>query len=367
MTTTLKVGIIGVGGISATHCSGYAKSRLAEVYAMADLDAEALTLRGSECGVPVERRFNDYRDMLKLHEIDAVSICTPNALHCRQSIDALRAGKHVLCEKPMAMNPAEAQRMLDAAEKAGRKLQIGLHNRFRNDAAYLKALIDAGTLGRIYYARCLAVRRRGVPSWGVFGQLDKQGGGAVIDIGVHQIDLTWWLMGKPIPVSVAGQTYRTIGDQPGHMGMWGPWDHTTYTVEDFACGMVRFDNGATMLIECGFNVNLETDRLSSHLVGDKGGAGLGACEKQGSRPEPLLLQVEINGHLTDCLPNDVDALDARSPLGRLSAHEKQVVAFCRSIVQDVGGAVPGSEAIWTQKIIHALYRSAQTGREVRIR
>jgi len=353
----LKVGIIGSGMISGFHISGYLKSNRAEIYALADVDQEVLNSRGDEFDVPPERRFTDYRRLLALETIDAVSICTPNIFHCRQTIAALKAGKHVLCEKPMAMTPAEAKRMVAVAEQTHRKLQIGLHHRFRNDAAFVRKLVADGKLGEIYFARCQAVRRRGVPSWGVFGQADKQGGGGLIDIGVHQIDLTWWLMGKPTPVAVSGQTYRTIGDKPGRVGVFGRWDNKTYTVEDFACGLVRFENGATMSIECGFNVNLDAPREGCHIVGTKGGAGL----------SPLSVQVEMNGHLTDCTPRHVEVADKPNPLGDLNDHEKEVVAFCRSVAGNKPVLVPASEAIWTQRIIAGLYESAKTGREVTIR
>ena len=357
MSRKLKVGVIGTGGISGVHLSGYAKCGMAEIYALADVDAGALAGRAKQYGVPAERCFSDHRKLLKLKDLDAVSICTPNVLHCPQTLEALRAGKHVLCEKPMAMTPAEAQRMVEAAGKARRKLQIGLHQRFGEDAAFVKKLVAGGTLGKIYYARCQAVRRRGVPSWGVFGQLDKQGGGGLIDIGVHMIDLTWWLMGCPRPLSVSGQIYHTIGRKAGHVGQFGQWDHKTYTVEDFACGLVRFAGGETMSIECGFLVNLDGDRMGCHVVGDKGGAGLG----------PLSVQIEMNGHLTDCTPNYVGKADAAGPLSDLTHHEKEVFSFCRSILKDQPVLVPGAEAIWTQRIVDGIYKSAETGREVAIK
>jgi len=353
----LKVGVIGTGGISGVHFSGYAKSGMAEIYALADIDKGALAHRAEQHDVPPERCFSDHRKLLKLKKLDAVSICTPNALHCRQAIDALKAGKHVLCEKPMAMNPAEAQRMIDASEAAAKKLQIGLHQRFRNDARFIQRLVAEGRIGPVYYARCQAIRRRGVPSWGVFGQLDKQGGGPLIDIGVHQIDLTWWMMGCPRPVSVSGQTYRTIGNKPGHLGSFGRWDYKTYTVEDFACGLVRFEGGQTMMIESGFNVNLDANSMNSHVVGDKGGAGL----------SPLTVQIEMNGHLTDCTPTNVNAMDNPGPMAGLSDHEKEVRAFCRSILKDKPVPVPATEAIWTQKMIDGIYRSAKSGKEVAIK
>jgi len=353
---TLRVGIIGAGGISGVHHSGYVKSGVAEVSALADASADALADKSKAYSVPQERCFLDYRDLLKIKQLDAVSICTPNKYHCRQTVDALRAGLHVLCEKPMAMSPAEAGRMVAAAAKTRRKLQIGLMQRFRPDAQYLKGLVDDGVLGSVYYARCQAVRRRGVPSWGVFGQLEEQGGGGLIDIGVHMIDLTWWMMGKPRPLAVSGQIYHTIGNTPGHVGQFGPWDWKTYDVEDFACALVRFQSGVTMSIECSFLANLDQDRHGCNLVGVKGGAGLG----------PLSVVLEQGGRLLDCTPQHLVNLDLHGRPSKLTNHEKEVAAFCDCILNNKPSPVPGREAIVTQKIIDGIFRSARAGREVRI-
>ncbi|MFB3893571.1 MAG: Gfo/Idh/MocA family protein [Phycisphaerae bacterium] len=353
----LKVGIIGVGGISAVHNSGYVKSGLAEVYAICDIKPDVLKKRSDDYKVPKERCFKDYRKLLAMKELDAVSVCTPNALHCVMTVDGLKAGKHVLCEKPMAMSPQECKRMNDAAAKARRKLQIGLMQRFRSDANYVHKLQAEGVLGNIYYGRCQAIRRRGVPSWGVFGQLDKQGGGGVIDIGVHLIDLCWWLMGKPTPVAVSGATYRTIGNTPGHVGCFGPWDWKTYTVEDFASGLVRFKGGATMSIECGFCVNLDKPHEGVHVVGDKGGAGL----------SPLSVQLEVAGHIMDCTPNHISTVDLHGrPDSATTNHEKEVYSFCKAIIDNKPVYVPGTEVINVQKIINGLYASAKQNKEVSI-
>ena len=354
----LKVGIIGTGGISAVHNSGYVKSGLAEVYALCDIKPDVLEAKSKAYKVPAERCFTNYRDLLKLKELDAVSVCTPNKLHCPITVDAFKAGKHVLCEKPMAMSPSEAQKMIDAAELAGKKFQIGLMQRFRSDATYVKKLVDSGTLGNIYHARAMAIRRRGVPSWGVFGVLELQGGGPLIDIGVHIIDLTWWLMGRPRPVAVSGQTFHTIGNTPDHMGMFGPWPWKTYTVEDMAVALVRFENGATMSIESSFCANLDKDCETVHLVGDKGGAGLG----------PLSVQLEICGHMTDCTPKDIATVDLHGrPDSATTNHEKEVYAFCDAILCDKPVYVPGQEVINVQKIIDGIYRSAKAKKEITIK
>jgi predicted dehydrogenase len=247
------------------------------------------------------------------------------------------------------MNARQGQQMVDAARKARRILQIGLNHRFQPEVQFAKKLIDDGRIGKPYYARSLSIRRRGVPSWGVFGQKALQGGGPLIDIGVHSIDFTWYLMGCPRPVAVSGQTYRTIGDRPGHMGQFGPWDWKTYTVEDFAVALVRFANGATMMAESAFCVNLPETVFGCHVVGDKGGVGT----------NPLSVQLEINGHLTDCTPTDLPR--------NVTTHHVSVCEFVKAIVKGRPSLVPGSEVLWVQKMIDAIYASSKAGREVRIK
>ncbi len=356
-TKKLKTAIIGTGGISGVHHAGYEGSPNAELYAICDIQPDILKDKGDRWGIPEERRFLKYKDLLKLDEIDAVSVCTPNKHHCTMTCDALKAGKHVLCEKPMAMDPRQAQRMVDTAAETGKQLQIGLMNRFRQDARYVRGLVDDGTLGEIQYARCQAIRRRGVPSWGVFGQMEEQGGGGLIDIGVHMIDLCWWMMGEPRPVSVTGQTFRSIGATPGHFGQFGQWDWRTYTVEDLAAAFVRFETGAVMTIECSFIANLDQNRMGSHISGAKGGAGI----------SPLNVQLELNGHLCDCTPQHFTTVDLHGVPVKLSNHELEVQSFCHAVANGRDNEVPASQAIWTQKIINAIYKSAESGREVKIK
>jgi len=352
----LKVGVIGVGGISYVHLGAYQKNEQAELVAISDISKEKLATAGEKYGVPADRRFTDYKKMLKCKDLDAVSVCTPNWLHAPVAIAALKAGKHVLTEKPMAMNAIEAQKMIDAAKAKGLKLQVGHNHRFDPESVFAKELVESGKLGNIYYARVEAARRRGCPSWGVFGQLNKQGGGAMSDIGVHMVDLTMHLMGHPKPVSVSGGSYRTIGNKPGHVGMFGVVDHKTYTVEDMAVGFVRFANGATMSIETSFNANLDEDKFGTHLVGDKGGVSV----------YPLKVQIDLNGHLTDCTPQHVSAHPTPYPSAG-SGHDKSVFSFVDAVLNNRPAAIPGTQVILTQKIIDGLYLSAKLGREVAIK
>ncbi|KPK82765.1 MAG: hypothetical protein AMJ81_09315 [Phycisphaerae bacterium SM23_33] len=346
MAKKIKVGIIGAGGISRQHVEGYQKCPDAEVIAICDILPQRAKALAEEFHIP--KWFDSAARLLALKEIDAVSVCTPNYDHMRSSVLALRAGKHVLCEKPIAMNARQAQRMVEAARQARKKLQIGLDKRFSSGVQFAKQVIAEGRVGKPYYARSLSIRRRGVPSWGVFGQKKLQGGGALIDIGVHSIDTAWYLMGCPRPVAVVGKTYRTIGDTPGHVGMFGPWDYKTYDVEDFAVALVRFAGGATMMIESAFCVNLDKNVFGCNIVGDKGGVSL----------DPLQVHLEAAGYLMDCTPNH---------LPRVQTYHAEVAAFVDAVAQNKPSPVPGSQIVWVQKIMDGIYASSRASREVRIK
>jgi predicted dehydrogenase len=346
MAKKIKVGIIGAGGISRHHVEGYQKCPNVEVIATCDIIPERAKAQAEQFNIP--HWFDSAARLLKIKDIGAVSVCTPNYDHMHSSLMALRAGKHVLCEKPIAMNARQAQRMVDAARKARKKLQIGLDKRFSSGVRFAKQVIEQGRIGKPYYARSMSIRRRGVPSWGVFGQKKLQGGGALIDIGVHSIDMGWYLMGCPRPVAVSGKTYRTIGDAPGHVGMFGTWDHKTYDVEDFAAALVRFAGGATMTIESAFCVNLDKNRFGCNIVGDKGGVTL----------DPLQVHLEAAGYLMDCTPNH---------LPRVQTYHAEVAAFVEAVASNKPSQVPGSQVLWVQKIIDGIYASCKANREVRIK
>ncbi len=346
MAKTINVGIIGAGFISPYHLKGYRKCTNVEVVAICDVVSERAEEMAERFEIP--RTFTSVDKLLAIKEIDAVSVCTPNINHKQLTLKALSAGKHVLCEKPMAMNARQGQTMIDAARKARRKLMIALNNRFRAEAQFIKRIIDSGKLGKPYYARSQSIRRRGVPSWGVFGQKKLQGGGPLIDIGVHMIDLTWYLMGCPKPVSVSGKTYETIGATPGHVGMFGAWDHKTYDVEDLAVALVRFADGATMSIESSFCANLDKDVYGCQIVGDKGGAGI----------DPLRVQIEMGGHLMDCTPTHIP---------ENNMYDEEIAAFVDAVAKNKPVPIPATEAIWTTKIIDAIYASSKANREIRLK
>ena len=353
----VAIGIIGFGGIAtAAHAPGYRKlPDQCEIVAIADIDPARLKVAQSDpWNIP--QVFADYKEMLALPEIDAVSVCTPNFVHMQPTIDAFAAGKHVLCEKPMAMNSTEGKAMITASEKAGKKLQIGYNMRFGSAPQSIRRAVDNGVLGGVYHARAQALRRRGVPGWGVFTQKDKQGGGPLIDIGVHITDLTLWLMGHPKPVAASGQTFTKFGTKEGVLGQMGQWDPKIYSVEDFATALIRFDNGATMTLESSFIANLGDPTFSTHLFGDAGGVLLDANANKAQ-----IFREEF-GTLTDSAPGWLPRVD--------SSHSEEIKAFVRAIRDDLTiaqvGAADGPQGLMVTQIMDAIYASSDLGREVLI-
>jgi len=342
----LRVGIIGTGGIGrGAHLPAYQRLENVELVAACDKVKAAAERAAQEFGIP--RVFTRYRDMLKLEELDAVSICTPNAYHCEQTVEALLAGKHVLVEKPLAVNAQEGEAMVAAARKSGKKLMCSLNNRFRSDAQALKELIEAGSLGDIYFARALATRRRGIPGWGVFTQKRHSGGGPLLDIGVHILDLTLWLMGFPEPHSVLGATYAKIGNRkPAKGGGWH-WDPAKFDVEDLAAGFIRFKNGASVVLEASWAANIADGDFKSVLMGTKGGAEFG----------PLKVYTEYQGYVADVVPS--------VPRDE-GSHYLCIRSFVDSCLKDKPVAIPGEQALITTRILDAIYKSGRLGREVKV-
>jgi predicted dehydrogenase len=353
----VKVGIIGVGGIAnGKHMPNLAKVENVEMVAFCDLIEERAVEGAKKYGVPGAKVFTNYKDLLAMEDIEVVHVLTPNYNHAEISIAALEAGKHVMCEKPMAKTAAEARAMYEAHKRTGKKLTIGYQSRSRADTQYLKKLIDNGELGEIYFAKALAVRRRGVPTWGVFLDKEKQGGGPMIDIGTHSLDLTLWLMNNYEPVSVTGSTFEKLKYTENAANEWGAWDTSKFAVEDSAFGYVKFKNGATVIIETSWALNtLESVPGGTILCGTKAGAdfmdGLRINgEKQGS-----LYVNKIN-------VNDLGREKYRGE--KLIAFEYEARQWIDCIVNDTEPLVKPEEALVVSEILEAVYKSAETGQTV---
>lgn len=346
----VKVGLIGTGGIArGCHIPGFKSvPDECEIVWACDVDSALAASVAAEHGIP--KQTGDYHDVLNDPEVDAVAITTPNKFHMQPTVDALNAGKHVLCEKPLAMNAEEAKVMCRAARDNGKILQVALQMRFGGGAKFLKDYIDKGHMGDIYYARAQALRRRGVPHWGVFIDKEKQGGGPLVDIGVHILDLTLSLMGYPKPLSASGKTWDTLGKNPEIVNPWGEYDRSKFTVEDMAVGFIRFENGAVVTLESSFMANIKEDLFRTELFGTKSGALLKA-----GGDDPLEIYTEVDRQLFDMKPRNVRDVP--------SQHTAEIQAFVKAVREGGPSPVPGEQGLILNAVFDALYKSTETGRE----
>ena len=276
MARVIKIGMIGCGGIAnSKHMPSLSKVADCEMVAFCDIVVERAEKAAKTFGTPDAKVYADYKELLKDPEIEVVHVCTPNRSHSFITVDALEAGKHVMCEKPMAINSAEAQKMLDAAKRTGKKLTIGYQNRFRDDSLFLKKEAEDGTFGDIYYAKATALRRRAVPTWGVFLNEYEQGGGPLIDIGTHALDLTLWTLNNYKPKYCLGTTYHKLNRDTNQGNAWGNWDPDKFTVEDSAFGFVVMENGATIVLESAWALNtLDVREAVTSVCGTLAGADM---------------------------------------------------------------------------------------------
>lgn len=321
---------------------GYGTHPRAEVVAVADVDTERARQVGDEFNVPT--RYEQAEEMLEKESLDVVSIAVPNCLHKPLTLKALDAGCHVLCEKPMAMNAAEARDMLDAAAAVRRRIMINFAFRFTAQSAALKREVDAGTLGHVYFAHTAWMRRRNIPRFGGwFGQKQLSGGGALIDLGVHRLDLALWLMGYPKPTWVLANTYDPIGSRLARE------QARTFDVEDMAAAAVRFDNGAMLHVEASWASNIkEREWMETRLIGEAGG----------------LLQRNLNeGYEFECeiyLERNGCQYDLR-PHEPIPGPRTSMYHLIDCIVRDEPHIATGEEGLVVMELLDAIYRSAAKG------
>lgn len=342
----LKVGLVGAGQVVETaHIPAYMKHKdEVEIAAICDVHIERARDMAEKYGIP--KAFDSHVQMLKECRLDAVSVCVPNRFHAAATIDALEAGCHVLCEKPPAMNYGEALAMYEASRRNNRILSFNFHFRHSREVKALRELIDKGMFGEIYAARVQALRRRGIPGWGNFINKEIQGGGPLIDIGIHMLDAALYLMGFPEPDYVAAGAHQRIGNRPG-IGLMGAWDHTKFTVEDSLFGFIRFRNGATLNLETSFALNMKEESIMNvHLFGEKSGATL----------FPLRVFSESDTALTDIDFPYLQEVDKRY---------ESIADFINSCINNSQPLYKSEESLIIQRIIDALYKSSETGQPVK--
>ncbi len=358
MSKKVRVGIIGCGGIAnGKHMPNLAKIEEVEMVAFCDIIKEKAVEAAAKYGTEDAKVYVDYKKLLKDESIDVVHVCTPNRSHSFISVAALEAGKHVMCEKPMAKTYAEAKKMYEASERTGKKLTIGYQQRWRGDSQYLKKACLDGELGNIYYARAIALRRRAVPTWGVFLNEYEQGGGPLIDIGTHALDLTLWLMNNYEPKMVVGTKYKMLGDQKHSANAWGDWDPEQYTVEDSAFGFIVMKNGATIVLESSWALNIaDPHEAISLLAGDKAGADM----FDGLR----INYVKNNRQVIekpDFKAGGVAFFEGKS--GGDPA-ELEARAWIDAVINDKDVPTKACQALVVTQILEAIYKSSKTGKPV---
>lgn len=349
----VKVGVIGCGNIAkSAHIPSYMENKDAEIKYFCDIlpeRAQAMVEKYG-CGKAV----TDYHEILNDPEIQAVSVCTPNNMHCKIATDALRAGKNVLSEKPSARTLEEALEMQRVQHETGKILNIGVVNRFNTAVNKIKQLIDEGVLGEVYHVYGSFRSHRSIPGLGgAFTTKEIAGGGVLIDWGVHFLDLIMYCCGDPLPKTVTGQAYSKLGKNMkdyAYVDMWaGPPDYNgTYDVEDFITGMIR-TQGPTITINGAWAQNIGIDEMYVDFLGDKAGVRL---QYLGD----FKLYTFKNGDLLEITPTYT-----------VTPHfQNEIDAFVRCV--QTGEKLPShiDTVVITQKIMQALYDSSAQNREINL-
>ncbi|MBT3374531.1 MAG: Gfo/Idh/MocA family oxidoreductase [Lentisphaerae bacterium] len=354
MSNRIRYGIIGAGGCGrGKHLTSYSQMPEVDIIAVCDIIPERAEAAADQ--FDAEESYTDYVEMLHEEDLDLVSVATPNHVHAPATVAALDAGCHVHCEKPASLTPGLVQSMVDAKERAGKHLMIGLNNRFTPWAQFARTYVDAGHLGDIYHAKCGWKRRRGIPGkGGWFTTKAQSGGGPLIDLGVHFIDVCNYIMGFPTPTSASGQTYSKFADHRGPSAASSkkspdPATGFTYDVEDLAVGFVRYENGCTLELEFSWASNIAHEVNFVELYGTRGGLEY--------RHGELTLYGEFEGTSLDTSPK----IKGGGAWGL--AETKHYV----DVIQN-GGTVmsPPEEAVLIMKIIEGIYASAEQDAEVRL-
>jgi predicted dehydrogenase len=354
----LRVGIIGAGFIATRgHVPAYRAVPGVEVVALCDINEKRARAVSEELGIP--QAYTDYHAMLEHENLDVVSVCSPNAFHAQMTIDALNAGAHVLCEKPMALNYADAQAMFAASQRAGRSLTIGFHMRYQPEFQTVKQILSDGKLGEVYYIKSSMLRRNGIPGYGSwFTNKDLAGGGAMMDIGCHMLDLSLWMLGHPKPLTVTANLYAKFGPRAKGLGTWGI-DHfpagARFDVDDLATAFIRFEGGITLLLEVSW-AGHSTPGHRLQIMGTEG--GIEVDPRTFGRERPVHVFIEQDGELAE------EELAIDPAVG--SSYQREIAAWLQAIEAGSSPLVAPEQAALAVQITEAIYQSAATGKEVAI-
>lgn len=352
----LRLGIIGCGGIAnGKHMPAEKRNPRAEMVAFCDIIPERAQKAKEEYGTEDSAVYTDYKELLKDETIDAVLVLTHNKEHCRITVDALNAGKHVLCEKPMATTYEEAVKMIEAAKKNNKVLTIGYQNRWRPDSMYMKQMAKDGEFGEVYYAEAIAIRRRAVPTWGVFIDEEKQGGGPLIDIGTHALDLTLNMMDNYEPAYCVGKTFHKLNKNTETGNAWGDWDVDRFTAEDSAFGFIVMKNGAVIYLKSSWALNMADPKEAiTTICGDKAGADM---------LDGLRINGVKNGRQYIMKPNfSTGGVAFFDGAGGKEPADYEAANFSAAILDGQELNVKPEQAAVVTRILEGIYKSQQTGK-----
>ena len=351
----LRIGCVGNGGMGNVHLEYYKKDPRVEIVALCDILPKQMDRAEARHGLDGVKKYEDFKEMIDKENLDIVDIATPNDFHSIIAVYALEHGCHVFCEKPDAINVEEAMKMKNASEKAGKVLMIMRNNRYYGNSVYMKKYIADGGMGDIYCGRCGWIRRRGIPGkGGWFTTKAKSGGGPLIDLGVHMIDLSIWLMGNPTPVAVSGCTFNKFADNDAdsdseHAAFGMAQAGGTFDVEDLAMGFIKFDNGACLQIEFSWASNIERETRFVELRGTKAG-----CTWHDDGTVDIYGEDE-DGNLFDLKPHTNTSIHG---------HHKNIAHFLDVVTKGVEPDFKPMQGVNMIKILRAIYESAETGKEV---
>lgn len=364
----IKIGMIGCGGIANQKHFPALKNNadLNEIVAFCDVKIERAEAAAKEFGAPSAKVYTDYRELLANSEVEVVHICTPNVSHSEIAIAAFEAKKHVYCEKPMSHRADEAEKMVAAWKKSGMQFTVGYQNRFRPEVQNLHASCEKGELGDIYYGKAHAVRRRGVPTWGVFMDKEAQGGGPLIDIGTHALDITLWCMNNYEIDSVSGSVFYKLGklEQATEGNLFGPWDPKTYEVEDSAVGFVKMKNGATIALEASWALNiLESREASTTLCGTAAGAEIHSGMSYSNNE-----LIYNRGRNHQLMEETLSKIGGVAYFGGGGGEEGSIDCrqWLEAIQMKTEPLVKPEEALAVTKVLDAIYRSAKENKEIKL-
>ncbi len=349
----IKIAVIGAGSISGEHLKAYSRNPGVEIYAICDLNEDRAKAAALKFGA--QKTYTDYKKLLVDTEIDAVSICTWNNTHAEISIAAVQAGKHVLVEKPLCRTVEEALQVQKAVRSSGKLLQVGFVRRHDPNVHVLRKFINNEEFGEIYFAKASTIRRLGNPG-GWFSDISRSGGGPLIDIGVHVIDLCWYMMGKPKVKSVTANTYRKLGNRAHieNLSFYkaADYDAAMNTVEDLANALIRFENGASLMVDVSFTLHARQNEGYVKLFGERGGFEID--------PALAIVTEKYNTILNVDPQTDHKAFDFEA------AFTNEINHFIECVSQGKETICPVEDGVEIMKILCAIYESAAAGVEIQL-